>query len=80
LAPNFDRAASANCVTGAPDTTAGSWRPAAGESDHGTHVAGTIAAAKNGFGVTGVAPGVKVSGIKVSTPDGFFYTEAVVCG
>ncbi|GFM96338.1 peptidase S8 [Streptomyces fulvorobeus] len=80
LAPNFDRAASANCVTGAPDTTEGSWRPAAGESDHGTHVAGTIAAAKNGVGVTGVAPGVKVSGIKVSTPSGFFYTEAVVCG
>ncbi|MEU0986866.1 S8 family serine peptidase [Streptomyces sp. NPDC005953] len=80
LAPNFDQAASANCVTGKPDTTAGSWRPAAGESDHGTHVAGTIAAAKNGVGVTGVAPGVKVSGIKVSTPDGFFYTEAVVCG
>ncbi|MDT9685488.1 S8 family serine peptidase [Streptomyces sp. TRM76323] len=79
LAPNFDRAASANCVTGRPDTTEGSWRPAPGESDHGTHVAGTIAAAKNGVGVTGVAPGVKVSGIKVSNPDGFFYTEAVVC-
>ena len=80
LAPNFDVAASANCVTGKPDTTPGSWRPMAGESDHGTHVAGTIAAAKNGVGVTGVAPGVKVSGIKVSTTDGFFYTEAVVCG
>ncbi len=79
LAPNFDSRASANCVSGAPDTTS-SWRPAAGESDHGTHVAGTIAAAKNGVGVTGVAPGVKVSGIKVSNPDGFFYTEAVVCG
>ncbi|MFG3493402.1 S8 family serine peptidase [Streptomyces sp. NPDC047928] len=80
LAPNFDRAASANCVSGKADTTEGSWRPAPGESDHGTHVAGTIAAAKNGIGVTGVAPGVKVSGIKVSNPDGFFYTEAVVCG
>ncbi|MGW1467479.1 S8 family peptidase [Streptomyces sp. NPDC002308] len=80
LAPNFDAAASANCVSGAPDTTPGSWRPAAGESDHGTHVAGTIAAAKNGIGVTGVAPGVKVAGIKVATSDGFFYTEAVVCG
>lgn len=67
LAPNFDRKASVNCVSGAPDTTDGAWRPAAGESDHGTHVAGTIAAAKNGTGVTGVAPGVKVSGIKVST-------------
>ncbi|MGA5195207.1 S8 family peptidase [Streptomyces exfoliatus] len=80
LAPNFDVAASANCVSGKPDTTPGSWRPNPGESDHGTHVAGTIAAAKNGVGITGVAPGVKVSGIKVSTPDGFFYTEAVVCG
>ncbi|MFE1232778.1 S8 family serine peptidase [Streptomyces sp. NPDC058745] len=80
LAPNFDTKASANCVSGVPDTTPGSWRPNPGESDHGTHVAGTIAAAKNGIGVIGVAPGVKVSGIKVSTPDGFFYTEAVVCG
>ncbi|MET7647418.1 S8 family serine peptidase [Streptomyces sp. NPDC005426] len=80
LAANFDRSGSANCVSGAPDTTEGAWRPAAGESDHGTHVAGTIAAAKNGIGVTGVAPGVKVSGIKVGNPNGFFYTEAVVCG
>ncbi|MER7048717.1 S8 family peptidase [Streptomyces jumonjinensis] len=80
LAPNFDERASANCVTGKPVTKPGSWRPAPGESDHGTHVAGTIAAAKNGVGVTGVAPGVKVSGIKVSTSAGFFYTEAVVCG
>lgn len=67
-------------MSGKPDTTPGSWRPAANESDHGTHVAGTIAAAKNGIGVTGVAPGVKVAGIKVATTDGFFYTEAVVCG
>lgn len=80
LAPNFDRAASVSCVGGAPNTADGAWRPGPGESDHGTHVAGTIAAAKNGIGVTGVAPGVKVSGIKVSQPDGFFYTEAVVCG
>ncbi|MEW1688210.1 S8 family peptidase [Streptomyces sp. NPDC091265] len=80
IAPNFDRGASANCVSGAPDTTEGSWRPKTGESPHGTHVAGTVAAAKNGVGVTGVAPGVKVAGIKVANPDGFFYTESVVCG
>ncbi|MEU3527219.1 S8 family serine peptidase [Streptomyces sp. NPDC038707] len=80
IAPNFDRAASVNCVSGKPDTTDGAWRPSAAESPHGTHVAGEIAAARNGVGMTGVAPGVKVAGIKVSNPDGFFYAEAVVCG
>ncbi|MFF5475498.1 S8 family serine peptidase [Streptomyces achromogenes] len=80
IAPNFDRDASVNCVSGKPDTTDGAWRPGASESPHGTHVAGEIAAAKNGVGMTGVAPGVKVAGIKVSNPGGYFYTEAVVCG
>lgn len=32
---------------------------------HGTHVAGTIAAADNGLGVVGVAPNVKLWGVKV---------------
>ncbi|MET7602788.1 S8 family serine peptidase [Streptomyces avermitilis] len=80
IAPNFDRGASVNCVTGKPDTTDGAWRPSAAESPHGTHVAGEIAAAKNGVGITGVAPGVKVAGIKVATTGGYFYAESVVCG
>ena len=80
LAPNFDRGASANCVSGAPDTTDGAWRPQTGESDHGTHVAGTIAAAKNGIGVTGVAPGVKVSSIRVAEAGStLFFPENTVC-
>ncbi|MFH8476149.1 S8 family peptidase [Streptomyces sp. NPDC018000] len=81
LKANFSRKQSANCVGGVADTTEGAWRPYTNGSDHGTHVAGTIAAARNGIGVTGVAPGVKVAGIKVSEPGtGLFYTEAVVCG
>ena len=63
IAPNFDRAASVNCVSGKPDTSDGAWRPGAQESPHRTHVAGEIAAAKTGVVSTGVAPGVKESGI-----------------
>ncbi|MBO1335181.1 S8 family serine peptidase [Streptomyces sp. VRA16 Mangrove soil] len=81
IAPNFDKNASANCLGGVPVQKDDAWRPVAGESDHGMHVAGTIAAAKNGVGVTGVAPGVKVASLKVAEPaTGMYYTEAVVCG
>jgi hypothetical protein len=37
---------------------------------HGTHVAGTVAAAKNGFGVVGVAPEVDLYGLKVLAANG----------
>ncbi|MEV0441108.1 S8 family serine peptidase [Streptomyces spectabilis] len=81
IAPNFDRNASASCLGGVPTQKDNAWRPVAKESDHGMHVAGTIAAAKNGTGVTGVAPGVKVASLKVAEPaTGLYYTEAVVCG
>ncbi|MXM63182.1 S8 family serine peptidase [Streptomyces sp. HUCO-GS316] len=80
LAPNFSAKQSANCVGGVADTSEGAWRPYTAEDYHGTHVAGEIAAARNGIGVAGVAPGVKVSGIKVSDPNnGLFYPESVVC-
>ncbi|MEV7286009.1 S8 family serine peptidase [Streptomyces sp. NPDC093252] len=80
LAPNFSASQSANCVGGVADTSAGAWRPYTAADYHGTHVAGEIAAARNGIGVAGVAPGVKVSSIKVSDPDnGLFYPENVVC-
>ncbi|BFO20378.1 hypothetical protein SHKM778_67660 [Streptomyces sp. KM77-8] len=80
LALNFSAAQSANCVGGKADTSQGAWRPYTADDYHGTHVAGEIAAARNGIGVAGVAPGVKVAGIKVSDPDnGLFYPENVVC-
>jgi subtilisin family serine protease len=44
---------------GDPDST-----PADGNDDHGTHVAGTIAASLNGSGVVGVAPGVKIMALR----------------
>ena len=75
LAANYDAQRSANCVSGAPS-------PLAVGNDangHGTHTAGTIAAAANGVGIVGVAPNVKIAGIKAGNTDGFFFPEAVIC-
>jgi lantibiotic leader peptide-processing serine protease len=76
LAPNVDDAASANCVSGAavPGKVA-----AMDDNGHGTHTAGTIAAAANGIGIVGVAPDVRIAGIKAGNADGFFFPQAVVC-
>ncbi|KOG28721.1 S8 family serine peptidase [Streptomyces resistomycificus] len=80
IAPNFSASQSANCDGGVPDTSEGAWRPYTADDYHGTHVAGEIAAARNGVGVAGVAPGVKVSSINVTDPSsGLFYPESVVC-
>ncbi|MEU6380593.1 S8 family serine peptidase [Streptomyces sp. NPDC046909] len=80
IAPNFSASQSANCDGGVPDTTEGAWRPYTAQDYHGTHVAGEIAAARNGIGVAGVAPGVKVAAINVTDPsNGLFYPESVVC-
>jgi lantibiotic leader peptide-processing serine protease len=76
LAANVDDAASCNCVSGVPVPG----KVAANDDNgHGTHTAGTIAAALNGIGIVGVAPNVKIAGIKTGNADGFFFPEAVVC-
>src|SRR5438552_5209230 len=76
LQPNIDVANSANCVSGAP--VAG--LAAQDGNGYGTHTAGTIAAAANGLGIVGVAPNVRIAGIKAGTDvGGFFFPEAVIC-
>jgi subtilisin family serine protease len=75
LAPNIDVANSANCVSGAPVQGLA----AQDDNGHGTHTAGTIAAASNGIGIVGVAPRVRIAGIKAGNADGFFFPEAVIC-
>jgi subtilisin family serine protease len=75
IAPNYDAADSANCESGAPQPLL----PGNDQFGHGTHTAGTIAAASNGIGIVGVAPNVRIAGIKSSNDDGFFFPEMVVC-
>ncbi|MFJ3921946.1 S8 family peptidase [Streptomyces sp. NPDC090022] len=77
LAPNFNAADSVSCAYGKPDTRAGAWRDV---DQHGTHVAGTVAAAKNGKGAIGVAPGVKISSVRIAEPGTtLFFPENTVC-
>ncbi|MGH3776540.1 MAG: S8 family peptidase [Pseudonocardiaceae bacterium] len=78
LATAVDPARSAGCLSGKPDQAPDAWSPTV--SVHGTHVAGTIAAADDGRGVTGVAPGVRLASVKVVDDDGFIYPEYAVCG
>jgi subtilisin family serine protease len=76
LAANVDFADSVSCVGGVPNPDPAAWKD---DNGHGTHTAGTIAAARNGIGIVGVAPNVRIAGIKAATAQGFFFPEAVVC-
>ena len=77
LKANFDAANSASCAYGKLDTRTGSWRDT---GTHGTHVAGTVAAAKNGKGAIGVAPGVKIASVRIAeNPSGLFFPENTIC-
>nr|WP_239421332.1 S8 family serine peptidase [Saliniradius amylolyticus] len=67
--PDFDWSA----VTGDNDSGTGNWFDHGGP--HGTHVAGTIAAADNTYGVVGMAPGVPLHIIKVFNESGWGYSS-----
>ena len=60
-------------ITGDSDPGTGNWDSDGGP--HGTHVAGTIGAINNDFGVIGMAPGVPMHIIKVFNDDGWGYSS-----
>ncbi len=60
-------------ISGDDDSGTGSWDVNGGP--HGTHVAGTIAAADNNIGVVGMAPGVDLHIVKVFNADGWGYSS-----
>jgi subtilisin family serine protease len=90
IAPNFDRKLSRNFTHDIPTDELGQvvdgpceFRGCVDPADwddggHGTHVAGTIAAAANGLGVSGVAPGVSLVNIRGGQDSGFFFLQPVV--
>lgn len=63
------RFGTATCVEGGDD-----------DHYHGTHVAGTVAALDNDFGVVGVAPGARIWAVKVLDSTGVGSTAAVIAG
>ncbi len=62
-------------ITGDNDPGTGNWFDHGGP--HGTHVAGTIGAADNGYGVIGMAPGVSMHIIKVFNEAGWGYSSSL---
>ena len=75
--PDLNVAGSINCLNAASGSCV-----AGGDDDHyhGTHVAGTIAALDNGFGVVGVAPGARLWAVKVLDSTGSGTTSGVIAG
>lgn len=86
ISPNLDLAASCSFITtGTP--TADPTEVANGDCSnkaavmdrggHGTHVASTVAAPLNGFGIAGVAPEATIVALKACTEVGYCFADAV---
>jgi lantibiotic leader peptide-processing serine protease len=93
IAPNFNKSLSRNFTFDIPTAPNGEVvdGPCAEEADqscadgpdvddhgHGTHVAGTIGAALNGIGMSGVAPKVELVNLRAGQDFGYFFLQPSV--
>jgi len=84
LAANFNRKLSRNFTMDIPDLdgpceVATCIDPPDMDNDgHGTHVAGTIGAARNGLGIAGVAPDAELVNVRAGQDSGFFFLYETV--
>lgn len=84
IAPNFDAGLSRNFVTDIPEVDGPCEHPSCVDpvdedgNGHGTHVAGTIAAAVNGLGIAGVAPNVTLVNLRAGQDSGYFFLDGTV--
>jgi len=79
IAPNFDAVRSRNFVVDLPALDGPCETPScvdpvgADDRGHGTHIAGTIAAARNGLGTAGVAPDARLVNLRAGQDGGYFF-------
>ena len=93
IAPNFNAELSRNFTFDIPKAPNGetvdgpceeeadkscSDAPDADDNGHGTHVAGTIGAAVNQFGIAGVAPEVELVNLRAGQDFGYFFLQPTV--
>jgi subtilisin len=71
--PDLNVVGGHNCTTANPNA----WGDGYG---HGTHVAGTVGALDNGFGVVGVAPGARLWAVRVFDSTASTKLSWIVCG
>jgi subtilisin family serine protease len=76
LMQNLDASKSTSCVPPSQPPLNPAWRD---DNGHGTHNAGTIAAAANGIGIVGVAPNVRIAAVKAGNAANQFFATPVIC-
>ena len=84
IAPNFSNDLSINFTVDRPDIDGPCDTPTCvdpanvDEGGHGTHVAGIVAGARNGVGITGVAPDATIVNVRAGQDSGYFFVWETV--